>query len=48
MRLMEGVNNIGKANKTNIIAITVMILMDFGRCINAILICVFECLRHPS
>lgn len=39
MRLIEGVNNMGKANKTSTIAITVTALIDFGRCTNAILIC---------
>lgn len=37
MRLMEGINNIGKASKTNTIAMTVITEMDFGRANIAIL-----------
>lgn len=48
MRLIDGVNNIGNANNTNTIAVTVIMLMDFGRRTNAILICsVFGRLRRP-
>lgn len=38
IRFIDGVNNIGKANNTNTIAVTVIMLIDFGRCIKAILI----------
>jgi hypothetical protein len=35
----------GNANNTNTIAVTVIMLMDFGRCTSAILIgSVFKCL----
>ncbi len=45
MRFIDGVNNMGNANNTNTIAVTVIMLMDFGRCTSAILIgSVFKCL----
>lgn len=48
IRLIDGVNNMGNANSTNTMAVTVMMLMDFGRCINAMLIgSVFGRLRRP-
>ncbi len=39
IRLIEGVNNIGNANNTNTMAITVIILMVLGLFTNAMLIC---------
>jgi hypothetical protein len=36
--LIEGVNNIGKANKTKTIAVIVVTLIIFGRAMDAILI----------
>lgn len=39
MRLIEGINNMGKANKISIMAITVITVIVLGRCTSAILIC---------
>lgn len=38
MRFMEGINNMGKASKISTMAITVIALIAFGLCTNAILI----------
>lgn len=39
IRFIEGINNNGNANKISMMAVTLMMLIIFGRCICAILIC---------
>ena len=42
IRFIDGRNSIGNANNSNTMAVAEMMVMDFGRCIFAILICSYS------